>query len=134
MQRDMKRETVARLILIAALISGVIFAGCVEEDETTSPVPTEQQDTTTPQTGEQNTFSLEEVAQHNSAQDCWIVVRGKVYNVTTIPCHGGGGGPLILDRCGTDATELWETKPVTGEPHSQSAQDILDEYYIGDLE
>lgn len=130
----MKRTTVARLILIAALIIGVIFSGCVEGDETSSPTPPEQQGTTTPQTGEQNTFSLEEVAQHNSAQDCWIVVHSKVYNVTTIPCHGGGASSLILDSCGTDATELWAVKPVTGDPHTQSAQNILDEYYIGDLE
>ncbi|MBN1762176.1 MAG: hypothetical protein JW878_03715 [Methanomicrobia archaeon] len=126
------RKAAVCLLVVAALILGMIFAGCIEEDETPSPVPSEQYDTPTP--GSQNTFSLEEVAQHNSAQDCWIVVQGKVYNVTTIPCHGGGGGPLLLESCGTDATELWETKPVTEEPHSQSAQDILDNYYIGDLE
>ena len=27
-------------------------------------------------------FSLEEVAAHNSAKDCWIAVDGKVYDVT----------------------------------------------------
>jgi cytochrome b involved in lipid metabolism len=114
----MRRETVARLLVLAAFIGMAMFSGCVEEDE----APPE------------NTFSLEEeVAQHNSAQDCWIVVQGKVYNVTTIPCHGGGASALILDSCGTDATELWVTKPVTEEPHSQEAQDILDDYYIGDL-
>ena len=124
----MKIKTVACFILLAAIISGLMFAGCIEEDETPStPIPT-------PQPGEQNTFSLEEVAEHNSAQDCWIVVHGKVYNVTTIPCHGGGARTLILESCGTDATELWEKKPVTGNPHSQNASEILDEYYIGDLE
>lgn len=115
----MKRKTMARLVVVAAFIGMTIFsAGCVEEDET----PPE------------NTFSLEDVAQHNSAEDCWIVVHGKVYNVTTIPCHGGGAGPLLLESCGTDATELWDMKPVTDEPHSEDAQSILNEYYIGDLD
>jgi len=115
----MRRKTVTRLIILAAFIGMTMFSGCVEEGEAPP---------------ENNTFSFEEVAQHNSAQDCWIVVQGKVYNVTTIPCHGGGASTLILESCGTDATKLWETKPVTEEPHSQSAQDILDNYYIGDLE
>jgi cytochrome b involved in lipid metabolism len=129
----MKRRTVACFIVLAAIILGLLFAGCLEEDATPSTVQPEQQETSTPQTGEQNTFSLEEVAQQTSAQDCWIVVNGKVYNVTTIPCHGGGAGTLLLESCGTDATELWETKPVTGEPHSQDAQNILNDYYIGEL-
>ena len=114
----MRRKIVARFIVIAAFIGMTMFSGCIEEDET----PPE------------NTFSLEEVAQHNSAEDCWIVVHAKVYNVTTVPCHGGGAGSLILESCGIDATELWDTKPVTDEPHSQDAQSILNEYYIGDLE
>ncbi len=130
----MKRRTVACFIVLAAIILGLLFTGCLEEDETPATVQPEQQETSTPQTGEQNTFSLEEVAQHTSAQDCWIVVNGKVYNVTTVPCHGGGAGTLIRESCGTDATELWGTKPVTGEPHSQDAQNILNDYYIGDLE
>jgi cytochrome b involved in lipid metabolism len=130
----MKRRTVACFIVLAAIILGLLFAGCIKEDETPSTVQPEQQETSTPQIGEQNTFSLEEVAEHTSAQDCWIVVNGKVYNVTTVPGHGGGAGTLIRESCGTDATELWETKPVTGEPHSLDAQNILNDYYIGDLE
>ena len=128
------RRAVVCVLVIGALILGVIFAGCIAEDESPSPVPSEQQGTPTPQPEVQKTFCLEEVAQHNSAHDCWIVIQGKVYNVTTIPCHGGGAGPLLLESCGTDATELWEVKPDTEEPHSQKAQDILDDYYIGDLE
>jgi hypothetical protein len=27
-------------------------------------------------------FSLKEVAQHNTPGDCWLVVRGKVYDVS----------------------------------------------------
>jgi len=26
-------------------------------------------------------FTLDEVSRHNSAEDCWIIVSGKVYNV-----------------------------------------------------
>jgi cytochrome b involved in lipid metabolism len=31
------------------------------------------------------TFSLAEVAKHNKPEDCWVVIRGKVYDVTVCP-------------------------------------------------
>ena len=29
-----------------------------------------------------SSFSLKEVAQHNTPGDCWLVLRGKVYDVS----------------------------------------------------
>ena len=28
------------------------------------------------------TFTLEEISKHSSSDDCWIIVKGKVYDVT----------------------------------------------------
>ena len=33
--------------------------------------------------GSTKKFSWEEIKKHNGRKDCWIVLRGKVYNVTS---------------------------------------------------
>jgi cytochrome b involved in lipid metabolism len=72
-------------------------------------------------------ITIEEVAMHNTPQDCYIAVSGKVYDVTKyINSHPGGNE--ILRGCGKDATNLF-----VGKPHSDSAVNILKSYYIGDL-
>lgn len=58
-------------------------------------------------TGAGKIYSWEEIAKHKTADDCWVVLFGKVYDVTTfLPDHPGGTeAPLLL--AGTDATEQW---------------------------
>ncbi|MCL4163225.1 UNVERIFIED_CONTAM: hypothetical protein GTU68_042885, partial [Idotea baltica] len=49
-----------------------------------------------------------EVAKHNSNKDCWVVVDGKVYDVTLfIPNHPGG--KLIYARAGYDISILFQS-------------------------
>ena len=41
---------------------------------------------------EEKLFSVEEISKHNSIGDCWIVVDGKVWDITEFaPEHPGGG-------------------------------------------
>ena len=48
------------------------------------------------------------VAKHNTEDSCWVVLYGKVYDVTTfISSHPGGAKP-ILQLAGTDATEEYD--------------------------
>lgn len=48
--------------------------------------------------------SLQEVAEHNSEKSCWVVIDGKVYDVTEyMPSHPGGEG-LLLEKAAKDAT------------------------------
>jgi len=78
------------------------------------------------------TYSLADVALHNTEADCWAIVNNKVYNITTyVPIHPGG--PVIIQACGTDGTTMFETKGAKKMPHSPAAQAKLQEMYLGDL-
>ena len=73
-------------------------------------------------------FSREEVARHNTADDCWLIIRGKVYDVTTyVPDHPGD--MKIASKAGLDNTEGFY-----GEQHGQSVFEQVEEYRIGELE
>jgi len=79
--------------------------------------------------GELSMISMEEVAKHNTPEDCWSVVDGKVVDLTSyIDQHPGGAGFIKL-LCGQDGT-----KAFLGE-HSgqQTPMAQLDALVIGTL-
>lgn len=49
-------------------------------------------------------FTVAQVAQHNNGSDCWSIVRGNVYNLTSWISQHPGGSNAILGMCGIDAT------------------------------
>ncbi len=91
-------------------------------------------------TDQSSSITLEEVAKHNTKEDCWMVLYDKVYNVTSFIKDHPGGDALLLG-CGKDGTQLYETRPMgSGTPHSGEARNMLlklastvEGFYIGDL-
>ncbi len=60
--------------------------------------------------GTVKSFTLAEVATHNSSSSCWTVVNGSVYDVTNwIARHPGGQG-AIKGMCGVDATSAFSSQ------------------------
>mmetsp|Transcript_20720 Transcript_20720/g.39391 ORF Transcript_20720/g.39391 Transcript_20720/m.39391 type:complete len:211 (-) Transcript_20720:408-1040(-) len=53
-------------------------------------------------------LTLPDVKKHNTAEDCWIVLRGKVYNVTPYLDFHPGGKKILVKAGGTDATKLFD--------------------------
>lgn len=57
-------------------------------------------------------FTRQEIENHNSPDDCWIVINGNVYDVTSVlSWHPGGRGP-IMGHAGAvhmDTTEEFES-------------------------
>ena len=46
-----------------------------------------------------------DIAKHNSAESCWVIVHGKAYDVTDFLPEHPGGPKIILKYAGKDATE-----------------------------
>ncbi|KAI0195054.1 FMN-dependent dehydrogenase-domain-containing protein [Astrocystis sublimbata] len=49
-------------------------------------------------------LSAQEIASHRSTSSCWIVVDGKVYDVTSYLDAHPGGAAILIKQGGTDAT------------------------------
>ncbi|KAK8541580.1 hypothetical protein V6N13_137815 [Hibiscus sabdariffa] len=58
--------------------------------------------------GEGKVYTLADVSQHNNAKDCWLVIGGKVYNVTKFLEDHPGGDEVLLSATGKDATDDFE--------------------------
>ena len=77
-------------------------------------------------------FTMAEVARHASADDCWMVIGGEVYDFTAyLPMHPSDPA-LLVPWCGKDATEAYRTKTL-GRPHSAYADRLLPKYRRGQL-
>ena len=75
-------------------------------------------------------ISAEELAKHARPDDCWMAIRGSVYDVTKyLPDHPSR--PEIIEPwCGLEATQAYETK-AKGRKHSEAADGMLPTYRIG---
>lgn len=49
-------------------------------------------------------YTREEVAGHRKKDDCWIVLHGQVYNVTSWLKRHPGGARVLMHYAGEDAT------------------------------
>uniref|UniRef100_A0A8C5U3V6 Cytochrome b5 reductase 4 n=1 Tax=Malurus cyaneus samueli TaxID=2593467 RepID=A0A8C5U3V6_9PASS len=50
----------------------------------------------------------DELAKHNRKEDCWICIRGYVYNVTPYMEYHPGGEDELMKAAGTDGTDLFD--------------------------
>lgn len=54
-------------------------------------------------------YNLATVAKHASKSDCWTIVNGSVYNITSyVPVHPGGVAEIVR-ACGVDSTDLFNS-------------------------
>lgn len=120
-----------RLISISLILAVILFYGCTDQE--VADQENQGQDQPVDSTEQVTYYTMEDVQAHSEEGDCWLVIEGKVYDVTSfISSHPGGRA--ILEGCGIDASELFETRPMgSGTPHSQRARDRLKQYYIGEI-
>lgn len=73
-------------------------------------------------------YSHQEVRAHGHADDLWMILYNKVYDVTAFTLDHPGGAEVLFDCAGVDATAAFEDVG-----HSQDAVDMLAPYLVGQL-
>ncbi len=128
------------MIVVSVVMGGLFVAGwaskeqkenMAEEQMTTgrSTTPSGQNSgSSTPQ----RTYTAAEVSQHNSLQDCWMIIDTSVYDVTEFLGQHPGGAQAMLKYCGEDGTRGFGTMD-RGQSHSSSASQLKEDYKIGTL-
>ncbi|KAB2014353.1 hypothetical protein ES319_D09G218800v1 [Gossypium barbadense] len=95
--------------------------------------------------GDGKVFTLAQVSEHKTPKDCWLIINGKVYDVTKFLEDHPGGDEVLLSATvlckevdmvllpvyvtGKDATDDFEDVG-----HSDSARDMMDQYYVGEID
>ena len=72
-------------------------------------------------------YTMEEVRTHCTAESCWLVAHGRVYDVTAYLSHHPAGAQAILRHAGKEST-------VDFDFHSGGAQSLWSKYCIGRVE
>lgn len=109
-------KIVVGIVIIILIIAGVylvmssnsdtaqttdISADATEQTATSTATST---DTTATSTATSTSYTMDDVAKHNTPTDCWVAIRGGVYNLTTWINQHPGGKQAILSLCGKDGT------------------------------
>ncbi|KAL5290758.1 hypothetical protein ACFFRR_010247 [Megaselia abdita] len=76
-------------------------------------------------------YTMEEVRANNgqNGRPVWMIIKGKVYNVSEFIFKHPGGGVLLLEYAGKDATKAFNQAG-----HSADAMKDLLKYEIGTVE
>ncbi|KAJ9188191.1 hypothetical protein P3X46_003578 [Hevea brasiliensis] len=78
---------------------------------------------------EPNIYHFDEVAKHKDGYDCWLIIHGKVYDVTHFLEEHPGGDEVLIAATGKDATDDFDD---VGQ--SSSAKELMNKYCIGDID
>lgn len=93
------------------------------DTSTDAPIPTE------PVAPAPILYSLQLVAEHATAEDCWSIVGDSVYDLTDWIAAHPGGAQRIISMCGNDSTSDYENQHAG----QRSPTATLDRYVIGTL-
>ncbi|KAL0849414.1 hypothetical protein ABMA28_013708 [Loxostege sticticalis] len=73
-------------------------------------------------------ITLDEVALHDTPQDCWVVIYDRVYDITTFLYEHPGGADVMLEYAGQDASTAFRSSG-----HSRNTGKTLDRFLVGEL-
>jgi cytochrome b involved in lipid metabolism len=93
----------------------------------------EPESTDKPAVNTSTLVTMSEVARHASGEDCWMVIDGRVYDLTAYLPEHPSKPSIVLPWCGKEASQAYKTK-TKGRSHSEQADQALANYAIGRVE
>ena len=146
-----KKFILIGIIFLILIVAGIfIYVNKQKEISSPNQIKTEKEEISPPQdqsiqsqnqekltqtSGEEKTeknektYTMEEVAKHNSKESCWTVIKGEVYDLTNWIDKHPGGPDKILKICGKDGTDLF----VRQHGGKEKPEKILESFEIGTL-
>ncbi len=82
-------------IIVVLVVAGIVWRGATSTSSSTTSTSTAS---STP------SYTLADVAKHNTASNCWTAINGNVYDVTAWINRHPGGADAILSICGIDGS------------------------------
>lgn len=126
-----KHLTTATIVISSILITSVIAAGLVIREMNPSASFNQSQNASAV-TANLVKLTPEEIARHKTESDCWMIIEGNVYNLSSFSSGHPGGKQAIVNFCGKDGTTAFKTKGGNSS-HSQTAVQMLTKFLIGPL-
>lgn len=129
----MKKVTLITIIGFVVVVLAVYFFGVVLSPSLSAPNGVIKPPIITSNTIKQKitrklgTFTTSEVAMHNSATDCYLIVNNNVYDVSSYINMHPGGRRAITSRCGKEVTGIFASI------HSNRAWDLLKNFKVGSV-
>lgn len=133
------------VIVTAILVAGLVFYQNNKNSSTGETVVVPSQElvnnvikNTNPSNGSL-LLDMTEISKHNKSTDCWLLISGKIYDITGYFGSHPAGNDIMAQTCGTDATAAYATRnpnaTTSGSKikHSSKARSMLNNYYLGDL-
>jgi cytochrome b involved in lipid metabolism len=116
------------VILILAILGGGYWF--YTQNQTSSQMAKIMEFVNNTQVGGQDTYVASQVAAHNTASDCWVIINSKVVNATSFISLHPGGSDKISRVCGQDITEKFNRESA----HMQTiANAVISKITIGTI-
>ncbi|NVN97571.1 hypothetical protein HXX01_05110, partial [Candidatus Nomurabacteria bacterium] len=144
----MKKLATISLFIFGVVLTAILTAGLVfyQNNKNGNQVSGSKVDVLTQEkikqieaSGKTLVLNMAEIKKHNNSADCWMLISGNVYDITSFFGSHPGGNATMEATCGTNATDAYDTKdPYAtstsgGRNHSSNARNMLKDYYLGAL-
>lgn len=122
----MKKLTLCILIFFAGIVITIFAMGLMFPDAHAGV--TQNSQAAAGKMIETKIFSPDEVSRHKTKNDCYLIVNDQVYDVSSYIDQHPGGVRKIVDYCGKESSVAFAAV------HSNFAWNLLEDYYVGDIQ